>query len=132
MKHTPKIFAWIGMLLHHGWWYPYFFWALTRLKWWKRMSQGSFANVFGILHAKYIVCETGLERIKFEELTKEITPKARSLVLVSVKRELLIKIKDFLLQQQNLNSWNSFLKTIWCVHFGKKLTKEFQVSTANI
>jgi len=35
-------------------------------------------------------------------LTKEITPKARSLVPDSVKKELLIKIKDFLLQQQNI------------------------------
>ena len=54
------------------------------------------------LHAKDFVREKGLERIKLEELTKEITPKARSLVPDSVKRELLIKIKDFLLQQQNI------------------------------
>lgn len=54
------------------------------------------------LHAKDVVREKGLERIKLEELTKEITPKARSLVPDSVKKELLIKIKDFLLQQQNI------------------------------
>jgi enhancer of yellow 2 transcription factor len=54
------------------------------------------------LHAKDVVREKGLERIKLEELVKDITPKGRALVPDSVKRELLVKIKDFLAQQQNI------------------------------
>ena len=54
------------------------------------------------LHAKDVVRERGLERIKLEELVKEITVKGRSMVPDSVKRELLVKIKDFLAQQQNI------------------------------
>jgi len=53
------------------------------------------------LHAKEVVREKGLERIKLEELVKEITNKGRAEVPDSVKRELLMKIKDFLAQQQN-------------------------------
>jgi len=54
------------------------------------------------LHAKEVVREKGLERVKLEDLVKEITLKGRSLVPDSVKRELLVKIKDFLAQQQNI------------------------------
>lgn len=54
------------------------------------------------LHAKEVVRERGLERVKLEDLVKEITPKGRALVPDSVKRELLSKIKDFLAQQQNI------------------------------
>lgn len=54
------------------------------------------------LHAKDVVRERGLERIKLEELTKEITLKGRTLVPDSVKRELLVKIKEFLATQQGL------------------------------
>ena len=54
------------------------------------------------LHAKEVIRERGLEQLKLDELTKEITPKGRALVPDSVKRELLVKIKDFLLQQQNI------------------------------
>ena len=54
------------------------------------------------VHAKDIVRERGLERVKLEDLVKEITSKGRTLVPDSVKRELLIKIKDFLAQQQNI------------------------------
>ena len=53
------------------------------------------------LHAKEVVREKGLERIKLEELVKETTKKGRAEVPDSVKRELLMKIKDFLAQQQN-------------------------------
>ena len=53
------------------------------------------------LHAKEVVREKGLERIKLEELVKEITNKGRAEVPDSAKRELLMKIKDFLAQQQN-------------------------------
>ena len=42
------------------------------------------------------------KRVKLEDLVKEITSKGRTLVPDSVKRELLIKIKDFLAQQQNI------------------------------
>lgn len=62
------------------------------------------------MHAKEVVRERGLERIKLEELTKDITPKARALVPDSVKRELLVKIKDFLLQLH-------ILRGCWIVHF---------------
>lgn len=54
------------------------------------------------LHAKDIVREKGLERVKLEDLVKDITPKGRSLVPDSVKRELLVKIKDFLATQQSI------------------------------
>lgn len=54
------------------------------------------------LHAKEVVRDKGLERVKLEDLVKEITPKGRALVPDSVKRELLTKIKDFLAQQQNI------------------------------
>ncbi len=54
------------------------------------------------LHAKEIVRDKGLENVKLEELVKDITPKGRALVPDAVKRELLIKIKDFLAQQQNI------------------------------
>lgn len=58
------------------------------------------------LHAKdvvrEIVREKGLERIKLEDLTKEITLKGRSLVPDSIKRELLLMIKEFLALQQGI------------------------------
>ena len=54
------------------------------------------------LHAKDVVREKGLERVKLDELVREITPKGRSLVPDTVKRELLVKIKDFLATQQNI------------------------------
>jgi len=53
------------------------------------------------LHAKDVVHEKGLERIKLDELVKEITLKGRSLVPDAVKLELKSKIKEFLAQQQN-------------------------------
>lgn len=54
------------------------------------------------LEAKEIVKEKGLERVKLDDLVREITPKGRASVPDSVKRELLAKIKDFLAQQQDI------------------------------
>jgi len=42
-----------------------------------------------------------LERVKLEDLVKDITPNGRASVPDSVKRELLVKIKEFLAQQQS-------------------------------
>ena len=50
----------------------------------------------------YLFSEKGLEKVKLDDLVKEITPKGRSTVPDAVKRELLAKIKDFLAQQQNI------------------------------
>jgi len=52
--------------------------------------------------AKEVIRQKGVERIKLEDLTAEITPKGRALVPDAVKRELLAKIKEFLAQQQNI------------------------------
>lgn len=51
-------------------------------------------------HCKEIVKERGLEHVKVDDLVKEITPKGRSSVPDSVKRELLQRIRTFLAQQQ--------------------------------
>ena len=53
------------------------------------------------LAAKDAIRERGLERVKLEDLVKDITPNGRASVPDSVKRELLVKIKDFLAQQQS-------------------------------
>ena len=53
------------------------------------------------LRAKELIREKGLENFKLEELVREITPTGRSTVPDSVKRELLVKIKEFLAQQHN-------------------------------
>ena len=47
------------------------------------------------------ITKTKLRKLIKEELVKEITNKGRAEVPDSVKRELLMKIKDFLAQQQN-------------------------------
>lgn len=52
------------------------------------------------IRAKEVIKTEGLERIKLEDLIREITPAGRASVPDSVKRELLVKIKDFLAQQQ--------------------------------
>ncbi len=52
--------------------------------------------------AKDLVREKGLERVKLDDLVRDITPKGRALVPDAVKRELLSKIKDFLAQQQDI------------------------------
>lgn len=54
------------------------------------------------IHAKEVVRQKGLEKVKLEDLVKDITPKGRALVPDSVKRELLAKIKQFIAQEQNL------------------------------
>merc|ERR1712045_62150 len=53
------------------------------------------------LAAKEAIRERGLERVKLEDLVKDITPNGRASVPDSVKRELLVKIKEFLAQQQS-------------------------------
>jgi len=53
------------------------------------------------LSAKDLIKERGLENFKLEDLVRDITPSARSTVPDSVKRELLVKIKEFLAQQHN-------------------------------
>ena len=53
------------------------------------------------LKAKDLIRERGLENFKLEDLVRDITPSARSSVPDTVKRELLVKIKEFLAQQQN-------------------------------
>jgi len=54
------------------------------------------------LSAKEVVRVKGLECVKLDDLVREITPKGRSAVPDSVKRELLSQIKEFLAQQQNI------------------------------
>ncbi len=54
------------------------------------------------VEAKEVVRERGLERVRLEDLVRDITPKGRALVPDAVKRELLAKIKEFLAQQQNI------------------------------
>jgi len=53
------------------------------------------------LRAKAEIRQRGLDNCKLEELVQDITPTARSSVPDSVKRELLVKIKEFLAQQNN-------------------------------
>ena len=53
------------------------------------------------LAAKEAIRKRGLERVKLEDLVKDITPNGRASVPDSVKRELLVKIKEFLAQQQS-------------------------------
>lgn len=50
-----------------------------------------------------IVKKRGVENVTVEELTEEVTPKARQTVPESVKRELLNQIEAFILQQTNVN-----------------------------
>ena len=54
------------------------------------------------LHAKEIVKEKGLEKVKLEDLVRDITPKGRALVPDSVKKELVQQIKEFLAHQQDI------------------------------
>ncbi len=54
------------------------------------------------MEAKDVVRDKGLDKVKLEDLVRDITPKGRALVPDAVKRELLAKIKDFLAQQQNI------------------------------
>ena len=53
------------------------------------------------LHTKDVIQRRGTN-ITQEDLVKEITPKARQLVPDVVKNELLVKIRQFLLQQHNM------------------------------
>lgn len=53
---------------------------------------------------KEIVKDRGLENVTVDELVQELTPKGRSSVPDSVKRELLQRIRTFLAQQQQIHS----------------------------
>jgi len=53
------------------------------------------------LRAKAEIRQRGLDNCKLEDLVQDITPTARASVPDSVKRELLVKIKEFLAQQHN-------------------------------
>uniref|UniRef100_A0A2K5YD52 Transcription and mRNA export factor ENY2 n=1 Tax=Mandrillus leucophaeus TaxID=9568 RepID=A0A2K5YD52_MANLE len=49
-----------------------------------------------------VIKEKGLEHVTVDDLVAEITPKGRALVLDSLKKELLQKIKAFLAQPVSL------------------------------
>ncbi|KAM9851494.1 transcription and mRNA export factor ENY2 [Aulostomus maculatus] len=49
-------------------------------------------------HCKEVIKEKGLEHVTVEDLVAEITPKGRALVPDSVKKELLKRIRTFLVQ----------------------------------
>ena len=49
-----------------------------------------------------VVDKIGLNKVTHEDLVKEITPKGRAAVPDVVKKELLVKIQDFLSKQHNM------------------------------
>ena len=49
-----------------------------------------------------VVEKVGLNNVTHEDLVKEITPKGRASVPDVVKKELLVKIQDFLSKQHNM------------------------------
>ena len=54
------------------------------------------------LEAKKVVDKKGLSNVTLEDLVKDITPKGRASVPDAVKKELLVKIQDFLSKQHNM------------------------------
>ena len=54
------------------------------------------------LEAKQVVDKKGLNNVTLEDLVKDITPKGRASVPDAVKKELLVKIQDFLSKQHNM------------------------------
>jgi len=55
--------------------------------------------IYFFFYAKEIIQTRGVEYVKIEDLMKELTPKATSLVPENVKAEILQKISDSLLDQ---------------------------------
>ena len=55
-----------------------------------------------ILFILKVVDKIGLNKVTHEDLVKEITPKGRAAVPDVVKKELLVKIQDFLSKQHNM------------------------------
>ncbi|MED6294020.1 Transcription and mRNA export factor eny2 [Characodon lateralis] len=53
-------------------------------------------------HCKDVIREKGLEHVTVEDLVTEVTPKGRALVPDSVKKELLQRIRAFLVQHAAL------------------------------
>ena len=49
-----------------------------------------------------VVDKKGLNNVTLEDLVKDITPKGRASVPDAVKKELLVKIQDFLSKQHNM------------------------------
>ena len=49
-----------------------------------------------------VVDKKGLANVTLEDLVKDITPKGRAAVPDAVKKELLVKIQDFLSKQHNM------------------------------
>ena len=49
-----------------------------------------------------VVDRKGLSNVTLEDLVKDITPKGRASVPDAVKKELLVKIQDFLSKQHNM------------------------------
>ncbi|XP_046385013.1 transcription and mRNA export factor ENY2 [Ischnura elegans] len=54
------------------------------------------------MHCREIVKQRGVESVTVDDLVNDVTPKGRAWVPDSVKKELLQKIKSFLVQQANL------------------------------
>lgn len=54
------------------------------------------------LEAKQVINRIGLNNVTHEDLVKEITPAGRAAVPDVVKKELLVKIQDFLSKQHNM------------------------------
>lgn len=63
--------------------------------------------MFIIIYFKEIVRRQGLNNITVDELVSDITPRARELVPDQVKRELVQRIREFLLEQNNTNNSKS-------------------------
>ena len=55
-----------------------------------------------ILFILKVVDKIGLNKVTHEDLVKEITPAGRAAVPDVVKKELLVKIQDFLSKQHNM------------------------------
>ncbi|XP_015239916.1 PREDICTED: transcription and mRNA export factor ENY2-like [Cyprinodon variegatus] len=53
-------------------------------------------------HCKDVIREKGLEHVTVEDLVTEVTPKGRALVPDGVKKELLQRIRSFLVQNTPL------------------------------
>ena len=49
-----------------------------------------------------VVDKKGLANVTLDDLVKDITPKGRAAVPDAVKKELLVKIQDFLSKQHNM------------------------------